>query len=229
MSYLKKSTFTDESIKPNSYDAQIPSGKKFILHISSQLEDFRVDGYVPQSKNPKIITVQWLNDINEIFIVGYLVGNTSIHLKDKRNLDNNAVIKVTADYLFGKFIKSGDTENIRVGANDPTVRELIEDELNAFAQKRSRISYFFGKKYRVIEINNSLSSYNNGIITRICKREEDNLISKFGDCTIQHGFTVVSHHSAIYIQDWEENINLNILNRRSLLQDKNAICHQLNN
>lgn len=94
-----------------------------------------------QSQNPKIATAEWPNDDKSILVItGNSVGSTSIYLRDIRNPNNFAEIKVISDYLSGNFKEYGDSANTFVQVGDFLIRETIENELKDIAKKR-RESY----------------------------------------------------------------------------------------
>lgn len=194
-----KSTARAEPIKLSTYSVHILAGEERIVDILSEVKDFGL-----QSKNPKIATGMWVNDNKGILITGNSIGDTSIYLEDRRNPDNFAEIKVTSDYLSGKFKENGDAATFFVQATDLTVRKVIEDELRAIAQKRSGILYSFDKETHVVEVDYSSSSYDNDTRIGTYEWKKDYLTFNFDGNISKHGFAAVDEHTIIFSLDFLE-------------------------
>lgn len=198
-SYEDKLIAKAEPIKLSTYSVHLLAGEERIVDILSKVKDFGL-----QSKNSKIATGMWINDNKGILITANRVGNTSIYLEDRRNPDNFAEIKVTSDFLSGKYKENGDSATFFVQATDLTVREVIENELKDIAQKRSGILYSFDKETHVVEVDYSSSSHLNDKRTGTYEWEKDYLTFNFDGNRSKHGFAAVDEHTIIFSLDFLE-------------------------
>lgn len=192
-----------EPIELSSNSIHILAGEKRTVYILSDLEKFPM-GLGLQSENPRIATVEPQNDSKAILITGNSVGNTSIYLRDLRNPDDFAEIKVVSDYLSGKFIEKGDSSDIWINGGGLHIREIIENELREIAKSRSGILYSFDKDTKAVEIDYSSSNYDNNKKIGTYEWDKDSLILHFNNSISKHGFAVVNAHAIIIVLDFTE-------------------------
>lgn len=197
-----KPTNGTRPIKLSNYSVHILTGEQRVVNILSQLDDFGMGYYGLQSGNPEIATAMWLNESKGIIITGNSIGNTSIYLKDRRDPNNSAEIKVTSDYFSGKFKENGDSANIYVQADNFSIQETIKNELKDIAHKRSGILFSFDKSTNKVEIDYSSNSYDKDKKTGVYEWEKDFLTLNFNDNVTKYGFAVVNDHAVIVVLDF---------------------------
>lgn len=129
-------------------------GEECIIDVFSKMEDLAL-----LEENPNIASGWWTNQGQSILIRGESVGETFITIRDRKNPNISAEIRVVANYFSGDFEEQGDKSSIIVQACDNSIVDIINDELKIMAEKRSGIIYSFNKDNKTVDIDYSNSGY----------------------------------------------------------------------
>lgn len=149
----------DGSIILSNYSVHFLAGDECVVDVLSDTEALSLI-----EKEPEIASAWWTNDGKSIRIKGESVGNTSIYIKDKKQTDKVAEIKIISDYFAGNYKEDGSKAIIivDVASQNKSIKDEIENDLKNITTSRTGTMYSFNNETRNVIISKQNGSEHTG-------------------------------------------------------------------
>lgn len=182
----------EKPIELSSYSIKCFAGSEYVIDVLSDTKNLAL-----LDQDPDIASGWWINKSRSVLIKCESVGETSVFIKDRDDVNKYAEIKVTSEFLSGNFVvEQSDKANIIVNASDKSIKSEIEKDLSVLANSRSGTFYSFEKETKSVQIDR-LCNGQKDRITGYYDWNKDSLHIHVNGITDKYAFGVIDDSSVI--------------------------------